>query len=620
MCGINGIIDFLHQGDKYEPDVRRMNNALSHRGPDADGVFIQGSACLGHRRLSIIDTSASGNQPFTDVSGRFTVVYNGELYNYLELKKELNYPFQTETDTEVLLAAFIRWGANCVHFLRGMFAFAIWDSEKQSLFIARDRMGIKPLYYAHIGSKLIYASEIRAILSSGQVEAKTDKSTVFEFLRFQTVFAPRTMITGVQMLEPGCYLTFDNTGLRINRWWDAEKFIGKNQGDKVETQGEVKRLLKNAVRERLMADVPFGAFLSGGIDSSVIVALMAETSSHQVKTFSVVFDEKNFSEEKYSRMIAEKYQTDHEEILLTPETFLEKVPAAIDALDHPSGDGPNTYVISEATRKKGIKMALSGLGGDELFGGYSYFGTAARIQNNSAWLNTLPAPVLSAVIKGREIGGGPTMLRKLNDVLKGGRLDNYNFYPYIRKVWIENDLERICSDTIQDSPLYQFPPVKGGNRQNSISSISFSEMKYYMQNVLLRDTDQMSMAHGLEVRVPFLAHDLVEYTLGLSDTMKKGLLGKQLLIDSFKDELPPAIYNRPKMGFVLPWEKWLRNELSDYCGLRISILSQRDLFNGEQLMEEWTKFMKGDNQISWSRWWLLVVLENWLTTNKVEIV
>ncbi len=267
-----------------------------------------------------------------------------------------------------------------------------------------------------------------------------------------------------------------------------------------------------------------------------------------------------------------------------------------------------------------MKVVLSGEGADELFGGYSYFNTAARIEQSRKWLNAVPNPIFTAILKARQLTHGPSMLRKMSDVIKDAKIEHYNFYPYIRKVWLEEDLKRICNEPFYDGTLNQFPSVRGVVADNNISAVSFSEMKYYMQNVLLRDTDQMSMAQGLEVRVPFLAHDLVEFTLGLGDAAKRGKYGKQLLIDSFPDLLPKEIYDRPKMGFTLPWEQWLRKELGTYCETRILMLSQHDLFEQNKLMELWDNFKKGDNHISWSRWWLLIVLENWLSANQVEIV
>ena len=369
MCGIAGIISSNVGNDKAAAALQRMNNAIAHRGPDAEGTWNDRYAYLGHRRLSIIDLSDSGTQPLHSYDNRYVIIYNGELYNYKELRLQLQraikgtnqqpYFFKTQTDTEVILAAYMRWGADCLQHFNGMFAFAIYDKQEKNIFIARDRMGIKPLYYAFQNNTLVFASEIRSVLQSNLVDKKINQNGLVDYLQYQTVHAPNTMVDEVKMLLPGHFLVIENNEIKTTSYWKLEKninyaSIGKSHEDICR---DVRTLFYEAVERRLVADVPFGAFLSGGIDSSAIVGAMSKISSQQVKTFSVVFNESEFSEAHYARIVSEKFKTDHHEIKLSPQDFLQQLPEALNAMDHPSGDGPNTYIVSKATKNAGITMA-----------------------------------------------------------------------------------------------------------------------------------------------------------------------------------------------------------------------------------------------------------------------
>ena len=401
MCGINGILN-LSDISRSKELIGRMNDCLSHRGPDDSGIFAEEGITLGHRRLSIIDLSTAGHQPMKSSDGRYTIVYNGELYNFKELKFDLQraesganagaYLFKTNTDTEVILAAFARWGTECLKRFNGMFAFAIWDDQDKKLFIARDRMGIKPLYYYKKNdNQLIFSSELRALLSSALIKKELDQNSLCDYLRYQTVHAPSTIIKDVKMLLPGHYILASKDNFAIKRFWslddNSEKNISSFSYEKI--CSDINELFHAAVERRLVADVPFGAFLSGGIDSGAIVSAMTKVSSSKVSTFSVSFDESEFSEAKYAKLIADKFKTNHHEIKLDPLDFLNELPNALSAMDHPSGDGPNTFVVSKATKNAGITMALSGLGGDELFAGYNVFKRMTEL-NRKKWLNIVP--------------------------------------------------------------------------------------------------------------------------------------------------------------------------------------------------------------------------------------
>lgn len=630
MCGINGILG-ISDTALAKQKVLAMNSTMKHRGPDDEGVFANDNIVLGHRRLSIIDLSSAGHQPMQSHDGRFQIVYNGELYNYKELKFELQriisgtdqqaYFFQANTDTEVIIASYARWGEDCVNHFNGMYAFAIWDDQTKELFIARDRLGIKPLYYLYTDNVLAFSSELRSLLASELIPKKLDENSLIDYLRYQTVHAPNTIIKGVKMLMPGHYLKANKEKITLHSYWDLKKNISNASKGKSyeEVCKDVNQLLTKSVERRLIADVPFGAFLSGGIDSSAIVGLMSKVSAEKVKTFSVTFDESEFSESKYAQLIAKKFNTDHHEIKLSSSDFLKELPNALKAMDHPSGDGPNTYIVSKATKAAGITMALSGLGGDELFAGYDVFKRSLTL-NKKTWLNIFPkfmrgmaGNILTKIKPG-------ISSEKISVLLKQDSIGFKTFYPLSRQVLLDKEISYLLDkkelsanrvvEIIEESQI--------SNLSSQISKTSIAEISTYMQNVLLGDADQMSMAVALEVRVPFIDYTLVEYVLGLPDKYKSTSSPKKLLVDSLGDLLPPEIVNRPKMGFTFPWKNWMKNELKDFCEQKMIALSKRKLFKEQGVMKLWKEFLNDNPKYTWSRIWYLVVLENWLQENNIE--
>lgn len=625
MCGITGITG-IREKDSAAAIIGRMNKAIAHRGPDDSGIWLNEGIALAQRRLSIIDLSTAGHQPMLNASGNLVLVFNGEIYNFRELKATLSeYPFKTQTDTEVILAAYERWGRDCVKHFNGMFAFAIWNKATKELFIARDRIGIKPLYYYQHEGSLLFSSELRGLLQSGLVPKKLNREGVVDYLRYQTVHAPATIVEGVQMLMPGHYMVLKEGRLSIKEYWKLVKNRSSGPLEEksyAQVKKDVYRLLQNAVEQRLVADVPFGAFLSGGIDSSIIVGLMSQVASQKVKTFSVTFEEAQFSEAKYACLIAKKFNTDHTEIELQPHAFLELIPHALRAMDHPSGDGPNTYVVSKVTKEAGITMALSGLGGDEAFAGYEVFKRIPLLQRYS-WLAAVPLPLRNAA--------GQSLLKikpsvataKVAALLGLPQWQLENIYPLTRQVLDDRLIG--CLLKTNGLPANRVQQIieeegfsDGAGSAELLSRISVAEMKSYMLNTLLRDADQMSMAHALEVRVPFLDHNLLEYVLNLPDHMKQPLTPKKLLTDSVGDLIPAEIIHRPKMGFTLPWEQWLRKELFSFCDTKLQKLAEREMFSRKEVEALWKGFQARDPSISWSRIWGLVVLENWLEEHGVE--
>jgi asparagine synthase (glutamine-hydrolysing) len=615
MCGINGYFGERNK-EQLLPVIKKMNDSIAHRGPDAEGIWSNEYCILGHRRLSIIDTSPAGNQPFHSEDKKLTIVFNGEIYNYIELKEELSkeYIFKTHSDTEVILAAYRTWGIACIEKFFGMFAFALWDETLKCLFVVRDRLGVKPVYYAQTSEGIFFSSEIRAILSTDKVARKISREALADYFRYQTVQAPNTIIEGVSMLMPGSYLCLKKDGIEKKKYWEPETRVSAlaNEHDLAKTHQHIRQLLRSSVEIRMRADVPFGAFLSGGIDSSIIVGLMSEISPHPVKTFSITFHEKEFDESPYSEVIAKKFKTDHTPIQLSANDFLKLVPAALEAMDHPSGDGPNTYVVSKVTREAGVKMALSGLGGDEVFAGYDVFKRVKSLETRQ-WMNIIPQLFRQPLGKFMRVAKPSIATEKIAALMASQKIDFAHFYPLNRQVLPDHEVMRLL-DNHQDQPnSVQLISEKIQTLSiPTLSKVSIAEIETYMQNVLLRDADQMSMAHSLEVRVPFLDHRLVEYVLGVSDEKKYPHTAKELLTNSVRGLLPDEVIHRPKMGFTFPWAVWMRNELRGFCEENLNALSQVEHIDHKAVQLLWKRFQNGDKMITWSRIWPMVVLGHWV--------
>ncbi|MEY3367589.1 MAG: hypothetical protein RI973_744 [Bacteroidota bacterium] len=618
MCGIAGII-WNSEEKQAGATIGRMTDAIAHRGPNAEGHWVEGPVALGHRRLSIIDLSTEANQPLWDATGRYAIVFNGEIYNFSAIREELSgYPFRTKGDTEVILAAFQRWGESCLHRFFGMFAFAIWDKQERQLFMARDRMGIKPFYYFHDGEKFLFGSEIRALLASGLVPKEIDPQGLQDYLSYQTVHAPRSLVQQVFQLRPGECATLKDGRLNIKTWWklapDEKREVA---GDYETIKKEVRELLLRAVERRLVSDVPLGAFLSGGIDSSAVVALMSETAGRQVDTFSVVFEEPRFDESYYANLVAKRFNTRHHPMLLKATDFLDALPDALRAMDAPSGDGVNTYVVSKVTKEAGVTVALSGLGGDELFAGYSHFLYFLKL-NRAGFFWRIPRWLRL----GGAMAGGSLMKRhqkgRLLEIAGAAGPAIAEVYPAMRKLLSREEIRQVAgrsSDQYPDAVQFLLRQDAAIHQLPLLSQLSVADISTYTQNVLLKDTDQMSMAHALEVRVPFFDHALVEYVLQIPDSFKYPTYPKKLLVESLHPLLPDEVVFREKKGFDLPWKIWLKTDLRAFCEERLASLSARNILNEAFIADLWRQFLSGRNDNLWSRIWIFVVLEDWLRQN-----
>jgi asparagine synthase (glutamine-hydrolysing) len=640
MCGIFGALS--RTGKLPEGILENAVRSLSHRGPDDFGTIIvetnpEGTCQLGlgHTRLSIIDLSPLGHQPMQDASTGNWIVFNGEIYNFRDLRGELEAAgsrFDSHSDTEVILAAYRTWGSDSFVRLRGMFAFALWDASRQTLHLVRDPMGIKPLYYYYDDECFLFASEVRTLLKTGLVPRKIDSNGLFSFLAFGSVYEPHTIIEGISAIAPGHVVSLDRSGITSRQYWDPLKFISvsvlpSDDAQSADAERKLPALLCDAVLSHLVSDVPVGVFLSGGIDSSCLAALMSNAGVRPA-TFSLVFREAEFNEAEYSRIIAKKFGTDHHELMISQQDALSSLPEALSAMDQPTIDGVNTWLVSAKARAAGVKVALTGLGADEMFAGYSNFRDVPRLERLSADFEKIPAllrrPVAAAA---GVVGGKSDRGRKISQLADERTADeNAATHPYFvvrslfnpeeRKALFAGDYESAESDM---GTHLQKSIVASANF-DPVNRVSYLESHWYMRNTLLRDSDFMSMAHGLELRVPFLDRALVEACFRISGKDKMGAdTPKPLLLKSLGVELPSEIISRPKRGFTLPFEHWLRAEMKPMVEDALSkngpskCGDAQGLLSAPSVRDVWNRFLAG--RTSWSRPWSLFVLKRWCEQN-----
>ncbi|ARK11357.1 asparagine synthase (glutamine-hydrolyzing) [Fibrella sp. ES10-3-2-2] len=617
MCGIAGLI--TRPESPANPElVRFMTTQLQHRGPDFEGIWAEEQVALGHRRLSIIDLTSGANQPLLARNQRYVITFNGEIYNYLSLKAQLTgYSFQTNSDTEVILAAYERWGTACLQHLNGMFAFAIWDRHTKQLFAARDRLGKKPFYYYQTNDVFVFASEVRALLSTGLVPRRLNTSVLPHYLMYQTVGPPHTLVAGIRQLPPGHFGL-----LAAHRWaetcyWTPTELTAADPAllhNQTSIQKQVRHLLQESVARRLISDVPIGAFLSGGVDSSAVVALMAEQSEQPINTFTVTFRESEFDESVHARAIARRFNTRHTELPLSASQLLDELPSILASMDQPSGDGPNTYMVSKLAKAAGITVALSGLGGDEVFAGYSTFKRYARLRQLN-WLWKLPTAVRHQLLFWALPGANP---QKLASLVSLPSLDPAYLFPLLRQSTSAPIANQLLGTPLAQHSFAQLPQL-GQRPLAPLSQLTVNELLTYTEPLLLRDYDQMSMAHALELRVPLLDYTLIEFLLQVPDHYKQTNVPKQLLLDALQPLLPGQLAKRSRMGFSFPWAQWMRQDLRAFCTERIQRLSQRGLFDTATLQTHYQHFLRGEPGTSWNQIWLLVVLDDWLDRNDIDV-
>ncbi len=619
MCGIAGFVEAEADPRDRNAAVERMCETMRHRGPDDSGVETRGAATLGMRRLAIFDP-ANGHQPMSTADGRWHIVFNGAIYNFRALRRELadaGHSFRTECDTEVLLNAFAHWGESSVHRLRGMFAFAIWDSREEVLFLARDAFGIKPLYYRQDGRRMLFASELTAMLAARVFEAEIDPLSVADYLGWFAVPAPRTIYRGVFSLRPGECATFRHGQLKV---WSAWSFrLPATQPAPCRTRAEFDRELRarieDTIRAHVIADVPVGAFLSGGLDSAVVAGLMTRASGARLSTFSIGFEEPGYDESAAAAATARHFGADHHARILTGTEVAADLPSLLAAYDQPTGDGINTFYVSQTARAGGVTVALSGLGGDELLGGYPSFHDIPKL---SRWLpvwHALPARLRAALVAQLRRRG--TRHRKLADILENARtvhelcaLQRRVFSQDRQLAMLNPDIQRGLTGRTGFHPqLATLTSDLAG--AGSFEVVSAWELRTYMADVLLRDSDVMSMRHSLELRVPFVDRPFVEWLWRQPGEFKEDRRHpKSALTRALADLLPPEFLGRRKRGFTLPFAVWMRRELRPFLDETFSAASidRSALFARAPVQGFWRDYLAGHDSQQWSRVWALAVL------------
>jgi asparagine synthase (glutamine-hydrolysing) len=616
MCGITGIVNF-DRSESVDPDlIERMTTALVHRGPDDDGYFTEGNAGFGHRRLSIIDLGG-GKQPIFNEDESILIVFNGEIYNYADLTTTLiqfGHQFKSRSDTEAIVHAYEQYGDACVEHLRGMFAFAIWDRRRKRLLIARDRLGVKPLYFHQSGRFLAFASEIKSLLQIPGVSRSVSPDALEAYFTLRYVPGPQTMFNGISKLQPGHFLVLDESGVHIRKYWDIE--YRKDEGISPEDYlSRFEELLEESVRLRLVAEVPLGVFLSGGLDSSAILAVMSKLRGRErIKTFSVGYDvpagqEDSVNEFEYARLAAKTFGAEHHEFKLTAEDFRDSLTDLVWYLDEPLADDSciPLYFIARLARKH-ITVVLSGEGADEILAGYGIYkrmlaidAAYQRFPRLTPWVARSAASLFSGQVSQRYARwAGLPMAQRYRGVSMG-------MPPELRGQLLGRYGEATAVDTAFQACFQTVP------ERDALNRMLYADAKIWLPDDLLLKADKMTMANGLELRVPFLDHKLVEFAATLPDNLKlKRSTGKYLLRRAMKNVLPDQIINRPKKGFPVPTESWLRGELKEFVhdtllGSDAACHSYMDVRVIQRIVNEHERGTENRRQEIWT----LLIFEIW---------
>ncbi|HYM79476.1 MAG TPA: asparagine synthase (glutamine-hydrolyzing) [Candidatus Dormibacteraeota bacterium] len=625
MCGIVGKVNFDPEQPVDAHQVRRMTDSLRHRGPDDSGIWTNGNVGLGHRRLSIIDLSPNGRNPMCNEDETVWIVFNGEIYNFQELRPGLEaagHGFKSRTDTEVILHLYEELGPMCVKELRGMFAFAIWDSRSRTLLLARDRMGVKPLHYSVTRSGLLFGSEIKALLAAGDIDAEPDLGSLHQFLLWQCIPSPRTGFREISKLPPASILTWQpGKDVSIQKYWVPD-YSDPIPAAANEVAEQVRSLVQEATRLRLIADVPVGIFLSGGIDSACVLAAARKANAGKIQTFSVTFGHDDFDESKYARLLASHFETEHHEFHVTPKV-MDLLPEMADLFDEPFADPAAipTYYLSQLTREH-VKVALGGDGGDEAFAGYQRY-LALKVLG---WLSRIPGAAMLGSLRALlpYSAGERSKRRYIKEILL--LLDRTPVQQYRAMLLGMRDEEQwhsFYTDEFREAlngsagapgflQGWDLPSVP-----NDLAGATASDTLGYIPECLNVKVDIASMACGLEVRSPFLDHKLVEFSARIPSRLKiKGLRQKHILKHAFRKELPEVILKRGKAGFGMPLATWLRGELRG--STEETLLAHDSCIRGF-LRPDQIRIMLSEHAAGKRNWhvqlWRLLVLENWLKAN-----
>jgi asparagine synthase (glutamine-hydrolysing) len=625
MCGIVGKLNFNCQQAVDAAQIREMADSIRHRGPDDEGVWTKGNIGLGHRRLSIIDLSPDGRNPMCNEDGTIWIVFNGEIYNFQDLRQELiqkGHIFKSRTDTEVILHLYEEEGSDCVRHLVGMFAFAIWDERANRLLLARDRLGKKPLYYSSDQSRLIFGSEIKSVLRSGEVDRRPRLDSIHQFFLWQCIPSPNTAFEEIKKLPPASMLVWEHgKSVQIKKYWELD-YSGTLRHSEAEVVEQVQHLITEATRVRLIADVPVGLFLSGGVDSACVLASARKSHTGPIKTFSVSFGEQEFDESPYARLLARHFDTEHHEFKASP-LIADLISRMAELFDEPFADSSAipTYYLSKLTRDH-VKVALSGDGGDEAFGGYQRylamkFLTLANQVPGARYL----AGLRTLLPYGTGRRSKTRYLRQILPLI--GRSPELQYEAlFLGMMQAEQWKQLYTTDflsQLNDGGNGDFIQWNHHGEPDLLSSAMAADTRRYIPECLNVKVDMASMACGLEVRSPLLDHRLVELCAKIPSSMKiKGLTQKAILKQAFKRELPKEILQRGKSGFTVPLSKWLRNELRELA--HSSLLSGsseiRSIVSQEKISSMLQEHSTGKR--NWHvQLWRLLIMENWLQSAKV---
>jgi asparagine synthase (glutamine-hydrolysing) len=618
VCGIAGRLNF-RTGAPVDPGMLRgMGDLLAHRGPDGAGLWHQEAVGLAHRRLAIVDLTEAAGQPMTAEDPRVRVVCNGEIYNFRELRTELEargHRFRTRSDTEVLLAAYAAHGVECLSRLRGMFAFALWDGGRRRLLLARDRTGKKPLYYRLDGDGIAFASEPKAFLADPSFEARPDVAALSDYLTYHYVPGPGSAFAGVRRVPPAHYLLVEGGQMRLERYWRL-RYQPKRQLSADDAAAELLARLRDAVRCRLTADVPLGAFLSGGIDSSTVVALMAEAGAAPVRTFSIGFEEREYDELPYARMVARRYGSDHHEFVVRPEA-VDILPRLVWHYNEPYADSSAipTFYLAELTRHH-VTVALNGDGGDENLAGYRRYLASRLAERYAALARPLQRPLAALLAAlpgpGRRMAHARRFLAGLGEP-PARRYAHWASHidPVLKRDLTTEEFRRAAGD--RDSLEHLVEAFRHTEGSDLVDATLAVDVETYLPDDLLVKVDIATMAHGLEGRSPFLDHELMEFCASLpSDLKLRGITTKYLLKRAVRALLPAPVVDRPKQGFGVPIDRWFRGELRTM--VHDVLLDARTLRRGyfresvvRRLLDEHRRGVRGWHYQLWS----LLVLELW---------
>ncbi|WP_281614454.1 asparagine synthase (glutamine-hydrolyzing) [Flammeovirga sp. SubArs3] len=623
MCGITGLYAFNEIGRMQAIHLHKANESIAHRGPNASGIYNSHFAHLGHRRLSIIDLSEGANQPMHSTSKRYSIVFNGEIYNYKSIRQKLELKgvqFTTTSDTEVLLEAYIHFGVKCLDMLHGFFAFAIYDNENDSLLIARDRLGIKPLLYAVDEDKVVFGSEMNALRQFG-IEKEIDPTSIYQLLQLTYIPTPDSIYKGIKKLPQGHYIFIKNKNVEIKQYYSIEEKITTPLNISYDAaQKELLRLMDQSIQERMVSDVPLGAFLSGGIDSSAVVAL-ASKYTDQLQTFSIGYkDEPLFDETYYAEIVAKKYKTQHTAFKLTQDDFYNHLFGMLDHYGEPFADASALAVnILCRETKKNVTVALSGDGADEMFAGYNkHLGEWKSRQGGTlATVISSLLPILKQLPNSRNsvLGNKIRQAIKFGEGLKLSPQERYWFQCCWRDTPTTNS---ILSDTFlnsvdQEAFLSRKNAITQSITGDGINDVLLADIQGLLVNDMLHKVDSMSMYHSLEVRVPFLDHNVVEFAMKLPAEYKiNGQMKKRILQDSFRDLLPEELYKRPKHGFEVPLMKGYKTALRSWVNemLDDDFVREQNIFNPIYVQQLKNMIFNSSNYDQ-NQVWSILVLQHW---------